>query len=95
MPRDENELMPSDGWLTIDGKRYLTTTHAAQYAGLAKETIWGLVQQGRILARRYKGRRWAIDEQSLMFFVANRKARAHRKRGRPRKRRPGPEPRRA
>jgi helix-turn-helix protein len=83
MPRDENELIHSERSITIDGKRYLTTTDAAQYAGLAMETISVLVRQGRIFGRRYKSRQWAVDEQSLKSFVANRKARGHRKRGRP------------
>ena len=87
MPRDENELMHLRPF-TIDGKRYLTTTDAAQYAGLAMETISVLVRQGRILGRRYKSRQWAVDEQSLKSFVANRKARGHRKRGPPSRRGP-------
>lgn len=51
--------------LTLDGKKYLSSKHAAKVTGYAKDYVGQLCREGRVAARLV-GRNWYVLESSIL-----------------------------
>ena len=61
-----------DKKLTIDNKKYLSSTHAGKISGYTNDYVARLARQKKVAGKKV-GRTWYVEESSLKSFIQNNK----------------------